>query len=432
MQTKTKLTIAAFMLLTALLCADAGRAQPQQPTQPPQPTQPQVQRPSQGPGRGQGQRSTSRRAQRVVPMQEVQVASPDGRIRFILSPNAERLTYSVRMGDTTVLEPSAIKLAVDGFDLGSGVIFNKLERYETNETYPWHGAHRTAVDRSSGAKITLTNDLAMAEFTLEVRAFNDGVAYRLVVPGAENQTRMPDEFSTFIVPAGATVWFHDLDGHYEAAYEKKDIAEITAGQWGAPPMTFVLPGGAGYGVITEANLVNYSGMALEADGRRGWIVGLGHRQPVNYPYELRYGREEAKRLGKPATVTGTITTPWRVVIAGRDLNALVNSDILSNLCPPADPKLFPEGLNTPWVAPGLCVWKYVDGGGPNSLETMKEFSRMGGLIGARYHILEGFAYGWTDEQIKDYVEYSKQQGVRVLFWRHSRQLRTPEAREEFF
>ena len=257
---------------------------------------------------------------------------------------------------------------------------------------------------------------------------------------------------TFVLPAGTTVWFHDLDGHYEAAYEQKEIADVKAGQWAGPPLTFQLPNGAGYGSITEANLVNYAGMALEADGRRGWIVGLGHRQPLNYPYELRYGREEGKRLGKPAAITGTITTPWRVVIAGRDLNTLVNSDILPNLCPPADEALFPSGMNTDWVAPGLAVWDYVDRNyAPRSepgrprprsgesrsndrdrFEHMKNFSRMGGQIGAKYHILEGFAYGWSDDEIREFVDYSTEQGVRTLFWRHSRQLRTPEEREEFF
>ncbi len=383
-------------------------------------------------GRGSQPRSTSRRTLRVVPLPETIVASPNGQVKFTLSPNAERLTYSVTLGDTPVIEPSPLKLLVDGYDLASGVIFGQLERGEINETYPWHGVHATAVNHANTATFSFTNDLAMQPFKLEVRAFDDGVGYRFIVPGAADAVRTPDEFSQFIVPSGATVWFHNLDGHYEAEYRQMKIDDVSAGQWGAPPMTFELPDGRGYGVIAEADLVNYSGLALEADGRRGWIVGLGHRQPVNYPYELRYGREEAKRLGRPATVTGPITTPWRVVLAGRDLNAIVNSDVLPNLCPPADPKLFPEGMNTPWVEPGLCVWKYVDGGGPNTPEVMRDFSRLGGMIGARYHILEGFAYGWPDEQIKAFVDYSKQQGVRVLFWRHSRQLRTPEAREEFF
>lgn len=392
----------------------------------------------QGRKKRQGQsQSKTRRTQRVVPMKEVQVASPDGKVRFTLGSNPERLTWTATLEGTTVIEPSPLDMRVDGYDLSSGVIFNALEPYRIDETYPWHGAHSVAVNRCNGAKVSLMHDLSQVPYILEIRAFNDGVAYRHVIAGAADAVRVPNEYSTFILPAGTTVWYHDLDGHYEAEYDKQDISEVKAGQWAGPPVTFQLPGRAGYGSITEANLVNYSGTGLECDGRRGWVVGLGHRQPINYPYELRYGRDEAKRLSAPASVTGTITTPWRVVLVGRDLNTLVNSDILPNLCPPPDLKYFPQGMNTPWVQPSLCVWDYVDRNyvrstGVSQFDRMKDFSRMAGLIGARYHILEGFAYGWSDEQIREFAEYSKQQGVRVLFWRHSNQLRTPEAREEFF
>ncbi len=160
--------------------------------------------------------------------------------------------------------------------------------------------HSTAINRCNGAKISLVHDLSFTGYTLEVRAFDDGVAFRHIIPGEESDQRVPDEFSTFIIPAGSTVWYADMDGHYESEYQKKDISKVQSGQWAGPPVTIKLPGGAGYASITEANLVNYSGMGLEADGRRGWIVGLAHRQPLNYPFELRYGREEGKRLGKPA------------------------------------------------------------------------------------------------------------------------------------
>jgi len=387
-------------------------------------------------GRGQNQPRT-RRTQRVVPMKEVQVASPDGKVKVTLGSNPERLTWSATLEGTPVIEPSSLDMRVDGYDLSSGVIFSGLETYSIDETYPWHGAHSTAVNRCHGAKVSLTHDLSQTAYVLEVRMFNDGVAYRHVIAGDAGAVRVPNEYSVFTLPAGTTVWYHDLDGHYEAEYEKQDISEVKAGQWAGPPVTFQLPGGAGYGSITEANLVNYSGMGLECDGKRGWIVGLGHRQPINYPYELRYGRDEAKRLASPASVTGAITTPWRVVLIARDLNTLVNSDILPNLCPPADSRYFPQGMKTPWVKPSLCVWDYVDRnyvprGDSPQFDRMKDFSRMAGQIGAGYHILEGFAHGWSDEQVREFVEYSKQQGVRVLFWRHSNQLRTPEHREEFF
>ena len=136
---------------------------------------------------------------------------------------------------------------------------------------------------------------------------------------------------------------------------EQDISEVKAGQWAGPPLTFQLPGHAGYGSITEAYQVNYAGMALECDGRRGWIVGLGHRHPLNYPFELRYGRDKAKRLATPASVTGTITTPWRVVLVARDLNTLVNSDILPNLCPPADPEAVPPGDEHALVSSRACA-----------------------------------------------------------------------------
>jgi alpha-glucosidase len=376
------------------------------------------------------QRQRSRRSQRVK-MEQVQVAGPDGNVKLTVLPNAERLSFTVTLGHTTVLEPSTIVMKVDGYDLSASVVFGKVERYEVDETYPWYGARSTAVNRCNGARISLQNDLSFIEYVLEVRVFNDGAAFRHIIPGGKDTSHVPDEYTTFVIPAGSTAWYHDLGGHYEAAYKKNNISDVGPGQWAGPPLTFKLPGKAGYGSITEADLVNYSGMALEADGRRGWITGLGHRQPLNYPYELRYGRDEAKRLGKPAAITGTITTPWRVVMAGRDLNTLVNSTIVPNLCPPADAKYFPDGIKTSWIKPGRAVWRYLDGG-DRSFEGMKEFSRLAGQLDFEYHVIEGFWSRWSDEQIKEIVDYSKKQGVGLWFWRHTNQLKTPEAREEFF
>jgi alpha-glucosidase len=392
-------------------------------------TNPPVQE-GQGPRRQDGERQGSRRSQRVK-MPQVQVASPDGQVKITVLPNAERLTYTVTMGDTTVIEPSALMLNLDGFDLSSGVVFSNAEPYEISETYPWNGAHRTATNRCHGARISLQHDLSFIPYTLELRAFNDGVAYRHLIPGGAGAARVPDELSSFVIPAGSTVWYAGLGGHYEDAYERKHISEVRAGEWCGPPLTFKLPGHAGYGSITEANLVHYSGMGLEADGRRGWIVGLGHRQPLNHPFELRYGREEGKRLGRPASVTGTITTPWRVVMIGRDLHTLVNSTILPNLCPPPDPQFFPQGRQTPWIKPGRAVWRYVDGG-PEGVAGMKEFSRLAGELGFEYHVIEGSWSRWTMAERKEVADFSRQRGVGVFFWKHSRSLRTPEAREEFF
>ncbi len=373
----------------------------------------------------------SRRSQRIR-MEEVQVASPDGKLKLTVLPNAERLAFTVALGETTVLEPSPIGMQLDGYDLSSGVVFEKAEPYEVKETYPWWGAKSLAVNHCNGMKIDLQNDLTFDRYVLELRAYNDGVAFRHVIPGEGSVARVPDEYTAFVIPEGSKVWYHGLaGGHYEDEYKDKRVSDVQAGEWAGPPITFKLPGKTAYGAITEANLVNYAGMGLQCDGRRGWVTALGHRQPLNYPFELRYGRDEAKRLGKPAAIQGTIVTPWRVVLVGRDLNTLVNSTVIPNLCPPPDPQYFPAGLKTAWIKPGRAVWRYLDGGG-SSIEEMKEFSRLAGQLGFEYHVLEGFWSRWSDEQIKEVVDYSKKQGVGLWFWQHSNQLRTTEAREEFF
>ena len=364
-------------------------------------------------------------------MPGLEVRSPNDQVTFTLLPNAERLTFTVTLGNTTVIEPSPIVLTLDGYDLSAGVVHNSVERDEVHDSYPWYGVRSSAISDSNRARLSLTNDLTSIPYTLEVRAFDDGVAYRHIIPGDAGVSRVPDEFSTFNLPAGSAVWYAGMEGHYEAPYVKQDVGAVRAGEWAGPPLTLKLPQSAGYASITEANLVNYSGMGLESNGRGGWLVGLGHRQPLNYPFELRYGRDEGKRLGKAAAITGEITTPWRVVMVGRDLNALVTSTIVPNLCPPPDPALFPDGIKTSWVKPGRAVWRYVDGG-PTGVEGMKSFSRMAGQLGFEHHVIEGLWRKWTPEERRDVVEYSRQQGVAVWFWQHTNQLRTPDARDEFF
>src|SRR5438045_9653958 len=74
----------------------------------------------------QSQPPRSRRSQRVH-MQEVQVASPDGRIKFTILPNAARLTFTVTLRNTVVIAVSPIVMKLDGYDLSSGFVFKNID-----------------------------------------------------------------------------------------------------------------------------------------------------------------------------------------------------------------------------------------------------------------------------------------------------------------
>ena len=151
-----------------------------------------------------GQRQRTRRSQRVR-MQQVEVTSPDGQISFSILPNAERLSFTATLGSTVIVDTSTIVMNLDGYDLSSGVVLGKVDRYETDETYPWHGAHSMAVNRCNGAKISLQHDLSFIDYVLEIRASNDGVAFRHIIGADENVSRVPDEYTTFVIPRDSMV-----------------------------------------------------------------------------------------------------------------------------------------------------------------------------------------------------------------------------------
>lgn len=313
---------------------------------------------------------------------------------------------------------------VDGVDLAAAnAVATGRATSSTSEDYATRGVHANAHNRSSNVTYPF------GRFTMEVRVFDDGVGFRFIVPGSGSRT--PDEATTFAIPKGSTTWSHDLHGHYEATYVKRAIEDIPAGDWAAPPLTYRLPGDGGYASITESALTAYAGMALQADGHGAYAARLGHAHPVSYPYALRYSAEDVLRLSKPASITGEIRTPWRVVIVSKDLNGLVNNDIVHNLNAPPDTALFPQGVATPWVKPGRAVWRYLDGG-DNTYEGLKGFTDLAVKLGFEYHVVEGVWRQWTPEQLKAFADYANERHVGVLLWKHSRDLRTPEQRKEFF
>ncbi|MDP4274377.1 MAG: glycoside hydrolase family 88 protein [Bacteroidota bacterium] len=361
----------------------------------------------------------------------VDLSSPDGSVQFKVTSIKKQLYYTVLMNGKTVIEPSPMVMKVDSLVITKNIRIGEVNRYTINETYPWYGLHSTAIDHCNGAQLTIKSMNPHIGYTLDIRVFNDAVAFRFIIPGTDNKQRYPDEATVFTIPAHSIAWYHDLKMHYEGVHVKSDLDSVGKGRWAAMPVTIKLPESTGYAAITEADLKNYEGLALQTDGKNGFAARLAHSQPPSYPYVLRYSKEDVAHLSKIASVTGTISTPWRVVMMGKDLNTLVNCDALHNLCPSPDKNLFPDGLATSWIHPGRAVWKYLDGGGSNTFENMKEFSRKAGELGFEHNIIEGFWSQWTDDQIRNLVAYSNRCHVGIWVWEHSKSLRDTEARHAF-
>jgi alpha-glucosidase len=356
------------------------------------------------------------------------IKSPAGNIAFHLIESNRQLSFTIQSGPVTVIENSKLEMTINGLPMMSHDRIKKEKLYDINETYEWMGSHSPAVNRCKGANITVGDQYV--SYSIEIRVFDDGAAFRIIFSDSRKARTIPDEATAFKLPHGSDIWYHDMNMHYEGVHTRKKIDSVREGEWVAPPATFKIKDGL-YASITEADLKNYGGFSLQADGANGLTIRLPQHQPTSYPYHLRYSPEDTLRLMQPASIAGTITTPWRVVMIG-DLNALVNCDIVHNLCPPPDKKYFPDGINTDWVKAGRAVWKYLDGGGDGTPEVMKKFTDGAAALGFEHNILEGFWTKWTDDQIRDLVNYSKQKDVGIWLWKHSKNLRDPDSSDLFF
>jgi alpha-glucosidase len=365
-------------------------------------------------------------------IENTSVTSPDGHLQCTLIHEKNQLSMSVSLNGSGVIEKSPLYMSVDGVGITGTVKSGPVIKFSIDETFQWYGLHSEAVNKCNGIIFSFKGMKSKVNYNLEIRVFNDAVAFRFIVPGKEGSVRYPDESTVFNLPQKSVAWFHDLYMHYEGVHAKKLADTVPAGRWVAPPLTFKLADGSGYASITEADLVNYAGMALQSTGNNGFAIRLGHSQPASYPYVLRYSKEDVARLSKIAGVDGTITTPWRVIIAGKDLNTLVNCDAIQALNPPPDKTLFPEGINTGWVKPGRAVWKYLDGGGDGTLTVAKQFSKLAGELGFEYNILENFWSKWPDDSLKSLVDYSGKLGVGIIVWKHSKELHDKQTRLDFF
>ncbi|HWE83587.1 MAG TPA: glycoside hydrolase family 97 catalytic domain-containing protein [Terracidiphilus sp.] len=361
----------------------------------------------------------------------IETASPDGRIVLVLSIERGRLTYEVARNGSAMLEKAAMGIRTDGQTAIEAAHFSSVRRYRIDDSYPWYGVHSVAEEHGVGTETELVGADGAVLFTVEARAYDNGVALRMTLPGKAG--RVPIETVAFRPPAESGVWsFDPTERQYEGVYEKSDPAGLPAGRFMAPPVVIELPGDSAYLAITEGRLENYPGMVLQSDGKGAFFVRPGNDVPADKALVYFDGEAYARRIAVPSAMSGPIVTPWRIVMIGSTLNDLVNNDIVSDVSDVPDAKLFPRGLHTSWIKPGRAVWNYYLDGGSPTLEGAREASRMAAELGFEYQVIEGQWRRWSEADLKSLVDYSRQRGVGIWLWKNRKDLGTREQRDAFF
>lgn len=346
---------------------------------------------------------------------EIRVESPNREIVATVhaTPN-QPLRYSVRFRAQTALALSTLGIVVDGQDLGRNVTLGRAALRSVRERYVTRGVHAIASSHYQEAVLPATGGAASVPWTLDLRVFDDGVAYRYRIPGRGDR-RIGGEASEWKLPPGSTIWYQsNKNKDYEAPFETGEIERLASGLTIAAPATVKLPGGAGYAMLTEANLIGYSDMALEVTAPATFRA-LFHNDPGGW------------------TARGEAVSPWRVLVLAADLNTLVNTDILHNLCPPPAPLV----ANARWIQPGRTSWHWMVTG-PPKLEDQRRWVDWTRQLGFEYYLIDDGWKRWSAEGksawtcLREVVEYAATQGVRIWAWVNSNELRDERSRIAYF
>lgn len=357
----------------------------------------------------------------AAPSKSTSLTSPNGKVAAHVGVSGGRLVLAVQRDGKTVLDPSPLGVMVDGVDLGEDIEIGTSETYTTNTTYPDPRGPGFLKDQCKGVKLSLRTKGSNSAWTLDVRAYDDGVAWRYLVPGSGTR-KITGEATSFVLPEGTTYWSHHETTCYEANFLSFTAKGSAAINPVTMPITAELPAG-GFACLTEANIIGYSGMTI---GPRGRIL-------------TAVFQDDAKGWN----LEGNISTPWRVVIAVDNLDALVNQSIVYNVSPPPDPKLFLKGKDTDWIKPGCAYWTWNVG-----LRDSAQWALIQGFVdeaaslNCPYYVIDD---GWREKErgwhrngkdewasLKEFCDYAARKNVKIMVWQSCWGIQDLAAREEFF
>jgi alpha-glucosidase len=369
----------------------------------------------------------------------LRVSSPDGQITFILSdanfsrthsPSSDKLSYSVDFHGKWLMDESQLGLKLEGQPaLGPGMKQRHAQTSQHDETYTIPVGKTSSVrDHYNAAVVDLADD-AGRRLSVEIRAYDDGLAFRYVVPeqAGMNKVRIAHELTEFSYGKDATLYPLLLDGFqssYEDEYQMRNVSGIHKDWLIGLPLLGQVPG-VGWIAVTEADIDDYAGMYLKKGSS-----AFGLRA------ELAPHRDDASIA---VEATAPLKTPWRVLMIGDEPGRLVESNIILNLNPPS------KIADTSWIKAGKSAWDWWSGESAPSVsfkpgmntDTMKHYIDFASASGFAYMLIDA---GWAaaperagpqdyaaladithvtpEIDMPELLRYAKEKNVKLWLWSH--------------
>ncbi len=342
------------------------------------------------------------------------VRSPEGKVEVSITAKGVP-TYAVSVDGQMIVRPSQLGLQLaGGVALGKDVELIKAEPRSVNASWENPFGKRRQVRDECNELCLVFNEKSSAPktFAIVFRAYDDGVAFRYVLPAQSGMARfILEREQTEFAFAGNWVCYagqqdRGFQGAQEWEFKPGHLADMKPESLVGLPLLVRTP--VAWAALMEADLRDWAGM---------WLGGSAETNMLNVRL--------APRRDKQGLVMGNLPhqSPWRVLMIGREPGRLVESDLISNLSTPCQLK------DASWIKPGMMAWDHWWSGDVKmDTATIKEYIQLAADMGWPYQLIDWQWYGPYNKpdaditkvnpavDMNDVRRFAREKGVRLWLW----------------
>ncbi|MCP3933301.1 MAG: glycoside hydrolase family 97 protein [Bacteroidetes bacterium] len=264
-------------------------------------------------------------------------------------------------------------------------------------------------------------------YSLQIRAYNEGVSYRIITSFADSVIVDSENFDIEFAERDS-IYFQPsktFNSCYETPYEHLAINDVGPEGYCCLPALVKKQNGINV-LITESDLGDYPGLWLK--GRANSSLTSAHAgYPVSFKYEgnaYRQGQVK-KHASYIAKTSGNRTYPWRIFAIAENDADLISNTLVYQLAKPIQIE------NASWIKPGVVIFDWwgrrniygVDFKSGVNTATAKYFIDFTAEFGFEYFLFDD---GWSEQgdllainpdlDMDEVMAYANKKGVKVMLW----------------
>jgi len=355
---------------------------------------------------------------------KLELISPNGELKVSLNLS-DKIYYSIDYNGDVLLKDNSLQLTLRNQVLGQNPKLRRQKRMSVDEQL-------TPIVPLKYAKVNNRYNqllLTFKDYSVEFRAFDDGVAYRFITSQKGDVEVMNEEFAINF-PSDYLLHLQQPGG-FHTAYEEP-YTHVQSNAWKPEERIAVLPvlvdTQKDYKIlISESDLADYPCMFLKGTGTNG-AISVFPKAPLAFAENSDRSVKITQEADYIAKTKGTRNYPWRYFVISKNDKQLIGNTMTYKLAEKN------QLQDVSWIKPGQVSWEWWNDASPYgpdvnfvsgyNLDTYKYYIDFASKFGIPYIIMdEGWAKSTRDPytpnpkvDLHELIRYGKEKNVGIVLW----------------